>query len=214
MSGTLTEEIRERHNLGLRIIDAKTGRIAGKMEKNAALHNLHLTDKMSEYIDAYLDRPYCYEEHFTSFDISVQMFAQGVRNEELSEIMVGLPEPYVEQAIVNYMSAMEVITLKDKDPEKCDYCGQMRYSIARRVSNLAENCFNGINWLVKDYYADRSKYVHAGTLLSSNNYVGRSMPLMSVKKGSSSGMIIQVSRVPDLLKERVKACIEWHEYNK
>ena len=211
VGGTLTEEIRLLHNFGTRLINYKTSEVTGEMEKNKVYQGLKVSDGMAAYIDAYLERPYGYENHFSNFDKCVQLFAQGIRNEELSWISVGLPEPYAEQAIVNYMSALEVITLNDKEPVSCKCCGQMKYSIARRVADLAENTFSGLGDFVKDYYRDRSKYVYSGSLLSSNSYVNRSIPLMSIAKNSKTGMITQISRVQTELKEMVKYCIERHE---
>ena len=209
LSHTLTEEIRQNHNLKAKLIDSKTGEVTGETEKNKMYQNLVVSDRMADYINSYLDRPYGYEKHFTNFDKSVQLFAQGVRNEELSGIVTGLPEPYAEQAIVAYMSALEIITLGDKEPETCNCCGQMRYSVARRVTDLANAAIEDLGEFVKRYYGDRSRYVHTGLLLSSNSYMGRSVPLMS--NGSKKGMIEQVGRVGDSLKDMVKYCIEWHE---
>lgn len=214
MGATLTETIREKHNFRTRLINSETGKVTSEIENNGMYRNLELSDSMATYIDAYLGRPYGYEEHFTNFDKSVQLFSQALRNEELSWIATGLPEPYTELAIVNYMSALEVVTLGDKEPVTCKYCGQMTYSIARRVTDLAEKTFHGFDGFVKDYYNDRSKYVHTGALLSSNSYVGKSIPLMSIGKNSKTGMITQVGRVQPELKEMVKACIEWHEANR
>ena len=211
LSNTLTGEIRQNHNFITRLIDSKTGEVTGEVEKNKMYQNLVISDRMADYIDSYLDRPYGYEEHFSNFDKSMQLFAQGVRNEELSGIATGLPEPYAEQAIVAYMSALEIITLGDKEPETCKCCGQMRYSIARRVTDLANAAIEGWGEFVKGYYGDRSKYVHTGLLLSSNSYIGRSVPLMS--KSSKTGMIVQVGRVGNCLRDMVKYCIEWHENN-
>ena len=213
LKGTLIEEIREKHNFRTSLVDSETDEVIGVMETNKMYQNLEVTDNMAKYIDDYLERSYGYEEHFTNFDKSVQLFAQGVRNEELSRIVMGSPEPYAEQAIVNYMSAMEVITLNDKEPEKCEHCGQMKYSIVRRVTDLAEKISEGLGVIVKCYYGDRSGYVHNGFLLSSNSYLGRSIPVMSISKNSREGMIKQVSAVPNKLKEMVKECIEWHKAN-
>lgn len=209
MSGTLTEEIREKHNFIATLVNKETGEDIDKMEKNEKYRNLIVSDNMAKYIDSYLERPYEYENHFTNFEKSVQLFAQGIKYEELLKIAEGLPEPYAEQAIVHYMSALEVITLNDKKPEQCKCCGQMRYSIARRVIDLANSAIEGFGEYVKAYYEDRSKYVHTGLLFSSNNYMGRSIPLMS--ESSKIGMIMQNSIVVNDLKKMVKACIEWHE---
>lgn len=208
-SGTLTEEIRSNHNFRASLVDGNTRKKTGAFEKNDMFQNLVVSDSITECIDAYLERSYLYENHFSNFDKSVQLFAQGVRNEELSYIVVGLPEPYAEQAIVNYMSALEVITLNDKEPEKCECCGQMKYSIARRVIDLMKETIPGGETFAKRFYKDRSKYVHTGTLLSSNNYINRSIPLMSIN--SMSGMIGQIPMIDFNLKEVVKMCIEKHE---
>ena len=209
MSGTLTEEIREKHNFIATLENKETGEVADKMEKKDMYRDLIVSDNMAEYIDSYLERPYEYENHFTNLEKSVQLFAQGIKYEELSKIAVGFSEPYAEQAILHYMSALEVITLNDKKPEQCKCCGQMRYSIARRVIDLANSAIKELGEYVKEYYEDRSKYVHTGLLFSSNNYIGQSIPLMS--KSSKTGMIMQHSVVVNDLKEMIKACIEWHE---
>lgn len=209
-AGTLTEEIRSVHNFKTSLVNGETGKIIDIIEKNDMFQNLEVSDIMTEYIDEYLERPFQYENHFSNFDKSVQLFAQGVRNEEMSQISVGLPEPYVEQAIVNYMSSLEVITLNDKEPEQCTCCGQMRYSIARRVIDLANDTFPSWENFAKDYYGDRSKYIHTGALFSSNNYINRTIPLMSLT--SRTGTIDQLPNLNNGLKELVRECILQHEH--
>lgn len=208
-SGTLMEEIREKHNFKTNLIDKETGEVTDTIEKNGVYRNLEVSDYMADYIDQYLDRPYMYEDHLTLFDISVQIFSQAIRNEELSRVMVGLPEPYVEMANTNYMSALEVITLNDKEPETCEHCGQKRFSIARRVRDLMGKVIPNGNDFANQFYDNRSKFVHTGSLMSSNNYTSCSIPLMS--KISNSGMIMQLSRMDTWIKEAVKECIVWHE---
>ena len=208
ITGTLTELIRNHNNLRTQLVNNETGKSIGGYERNIRFRNLVVSDSMVEYIDDYLERPYQYENHFTNFDRSVQLFSQGIRNEELSNLCIGFPEPYVEQAVVFYMSALEVITLDDGQPEKCECCGQMKYSIARRVTDLMNVMIPGGGEFAKQYYKARSKYVHTGILLSSNNYQNRSIPLMSMY--SDSGMIDQIPQVNYCLKEIVKLCIERH----
>lgn len=211
-SGTLMEEIREHHNYQIDLVDASHDEVTTSMEKNDRYKNLELSDDMADYIDQYLERPYMYEDHYTLFEVSTQLFAQGIRNEELSNVMAGLPEPYAEQSIANYMSALEVITLNDKKPETCECCGQMRYSIARRVRDLAAKAIPKGNEFANRFYGNRSKYVHTGALLSSNSYTCCSIPLLS--KHSLSGTIDQLTTVDTWVKEGVKECIIWHEKNK
>ena len=210
-SDSLMEEIRERHNFVTRLVNADDDKEADAIEKNEMFRNLEVSEWMTDYIDQYLERPYMYEEHFSLYDRSVRLFAQGVRNEELAHVMIGLPEPYIEQAIVNYMSALELITLNDKEPEICDCCGQTRYSIARRVRELAEKALpNGVEF-ANEFYGNRSKYVHTGMMLSNYSYTQSSIPMMS--EMSKSGLIEQVSMVDGSMKEKVKECILWHEKN-
>lgn len=211
-SGTITEEIREKHNFKTNLVDSKTGKVTDTFEKNERYRGLTVSDDMVNYIDEYLERPYMYEEHHNLFDISTQLFAQAVRNEEMANIMAGLPEPYVEQAITNYMSALEVITLNDKEPETCECCGQMKYSIARRVCDLMEQAVRNGKEIAKKYYGNRSKYLHTGVQLSSNSYTTSSIPLMS--KNTYTGLLDQLSILDPCMKEDVKECIIWHECQK
>ncbi len=208
-SGTLTEEIREKHNFITNLVDYETGKVTDALEKNERYRGLTVSDNMANYIDEYLEKPYMYENHHTLFDISTQLFAQAVRNEEMANIMAGLPEPFVEQAITNYMSTLEVITLNDKEPETCECCGQTKYSIARRVSDLMEQAVHNGKDIAKKYYGNRSKFVHAGVLLSSNSYAKSSIPLMS--KNTYTGLLDQLSLLDPCMKEAVKECIIWHE---
>ena len=209
VTGSPIEEIREKHNEKISLIDAETEKVYDEWEKNSVYQNLEVTESISNYIDSYLDRPYEYEDHFNNFDKSVRFFAQGIRNEELSRLSVGLPEPYTEQAVINYMSALEVITLNDRAPETCSSCGQMKYSIARRVKDLAERALPNGGKFAERYYGYRSGYVHAGNLLSTNNYYNRSIPLMS--RHSDNGMLNQVPLLSEVSKEAVKECIVFHE---
>lgn len=211
-SGTITEEIREMHNFKTNLVDSKTGKVTDTIVKNERYRGLTVSEDMAKYIDEYLERPYMYEGHHNLFDISTQLFAQAVRNEEMANIMAGLPEPYVEHAITNYMSALEVITLNDKEPEMCECCGQMKYSIARRVSDLMELAVRNGKEIAKNYYRNRSKFVHAGVLLSSNSYMISSIPLMS--KNTYTGLLDQLSVLDPCMKETVKECIIWHECKK
>jgi hypothetical protein len=212
ISNSLIEEIHTTHNKRTAFIDIEIGKESDVIDGNEVYKGLELSAKMSDYIDDFLDRSFMYEAHFMDFDKSVQLFSQGLRNEELSLLSAGHPDPYAEQAIVNYMSALEVITLNDHKPVVCECCGQMKYSIARRVIDLSKQAIPGGDVFVKRYYRERSKYVHTGALLSNNSYMGISIPLMSVT--SDSGMISQLGMIDFGLKDLVKSCIEWHEKNR
>ena len=61
--------------------------------------------------------------------------------------------------------------------------------------------------MIADFYANRSKFVHLGTMLSENNYTGISIPLMN--KGYGDGLIMQCNFRSADLAGIVKECIMW-----
>lgn len=211
IKGDAMEEIRETHNRTFIIINGKTGSKVSSHERNASFVGLSISQEMVDYIDEYLTRPYMYEEHMTLFDKSTQMFAEGVRNEELASEFANLFSPFAETATINYMSALEVISLSDFEPTRCELCGQLRYSISRRVIDFVSSVFPYYAEQIKRFYKERSKYVHCGALLSNQSYAGRSIPLMS--RMSESGILVQHSFIDPLLKEVVRECIRSHEIN-
>lgn len=111
------------------------------------------------------------------------------------------------------MSALEIITTHDIEPTKCPDCGQLKFSIAKRVMNLAisynPEMKDRMKRWVTDYYDIRSKYVHTGKRMSRNNYMVVSTPLMSVSH--KRGVIMQHSIVDPSLKEDVRNMILFHE---
>jgi hypothetical protein len=85
---------------------------------------------------------------------------------------------FAEQSLVLYLSSLEVISLLDSEsPTSCKTCGQTRYRIASRVESFTEK-YNGSHAakLIKRLYAERSKYLHMGRLLSSRSYSGSTLP--------------------------------------
>lgn len=174
---------------------------------------LSVSDNIAEAIDEFLGREYNYEHDVSLFESAMLAFAQGVIAEKMTSKINGLGYPFAETAIVNYMSALEIITTNDIEPAKCPECGQLRFSIARRVMNLAisynPDMEERIKKWIKGYYDIRSRNVHTGMKMSRNNYTGITIPLMS--EGSESGAIMQVSVVTPSLKEDVRNMILFHE---
>jgi hypothetical protein len=79
-----------------------------------------------------------------------------------------------------YMSALEVASkIGAAEPEPCPQCGQPRYRISQRVTDLmTKHGGPKLGQLAKAYYSDRSKYLHEGIMLSDSSYAGVSIPLL------------------------------------
>lgn len=172
-------------------------------------YKLKVSDSIQKYLDEFIGKPYSYEDNLSDIDKAVFLFGQGLKYDELSQMTISSLEAYNEQAILCYMSALEVVTLKDIEPSKCECCGQLRYSIAKRVENLVYEVSQSmaLRKMIADFYKNRSKFVHLGTMLSENNYTGISIPLMN--KGYGNGLIMQCNFRSADLASIVKECIMW-----
>lgn len=172
-------------------------------------YRLRISDSVQKYLDDFISKPYSYENHLSDIDKAVFLFGQGLKYDELSQMSISPLEAYNEQAILCYMSALEVVTLKDVEPSKCECCGQLRYSIAKRVENLVYEVSQSkaMRKMIADFYKNRSQFVHLGTMLSENNYTGISIPLMN--KGYGDGLIMQCNFRSANLADIVKECIMW-----
>lgn len=172
-----------------------------------------LPEQAAVHIDDFLSKRYEYEDNLSLFETAIESFSQGIIYEDLSYTLAGADLPFVESAIVSYMSALEIISTNDIPPSKCETCGQMRYSIARRVQNLVERLYPGyekyMSMLIKDYYKIRSSYVHTGKQLSKRNYLGISIPLLSIS--NRDGMINQKQIVNPSIKYIVRNSMLLHE---
>lgn len=172
-------------------------------------YKLKITANIQKYLDDFISKPYSYEDHLSDIDKAVFLFGQGLKYDELSQMSISPLETYNEQSILCYMSALEVVTLKDIEPSKCECCGQLRYSIAKRVENLVYEVSQSkaMRKMIADFYKNRSQFVHLGTMLSENNYTGISIPLMN--KGYGDGLIMQFNFRSADLASIVKECIMW-----
>lgn len=172
-------------------------------------YRLKVSDSIQKYLDEFIGKPYSYEDNLSDIDKAVFLFGQGLKYDELSQMTISPLESYNEQAILCYMSALEVASLKDIEPTKCECCGQLRYSIAKRVENLVYEVSQSmaLRKMIADFYKNRSKFVHLGTMFSENNYTGISIPLMN--KGYGDGLIMQCNFRSADLADIVKECIMW-----
>lgn len=97
-----------------------------------------------------------------------------------------------ELATVLYMSAIEVAsTINSNPPEKCYTCGQEQYKISARVVDYVKKYLalkegHHLAKVFKSHYGKRSKYLHAGVVLSDGSYTGTTIPRLA--PSSDSGM--------------------------
>lgn len=193
------------------LINEDTGEETSSMSKNEKFKNLEVSKEIINQIEIFLEKESDYENSYTLFEKSIMTFSQAILFEEMADSPFYLDFSPSEYAIISYMSAMEIITLKDIPPTKCNECNQDKYSIARRVISLSEQATNNnyLKGLISRFYSVRSKFVHSGEYLSSNNYTGLSIPLLSSTE--LNGIITQKFYFDSVMKELVKECIIWHE---
>lgn len=205
----IPEVLHQKHDSTIPVV--VDGKEEFKIYNNSIYKNRKLSDHCIQWIDNFLSRPYNYEKHLTHFDKSVRFYSMGRYCENIGQLGGNLDLNYGELGETCYMSALEVISADDIPVTRCETCNQPIYSISKRVRDLFKTAFGDNQYntkIINDYYQKRSAFVHEGELLSSNNYRGFSIPLLSVK--SMNGTIPQQVLLGDL-HEKVKYCILMHE---
>lgn len=175
---------------------------------NEAIPKIELTDRILNYIEKVIEREVNYLNPMNRFEKAVCMFVQGMIFEKMSRTEFSKMINTAEQSIVFYMSSLEIISIDDIKSSVCECCGMEKFSIAKRVKQLVEKAMNG-DYLIKEinnYYNLRSKFVHTGEFLSSNNYIGISIPILGYRR-----LISQYPFTNHLYKEFIKDCIIFHE---
>jgi len=192
---------------------SNNGDLISEINTNDRYKNLSISKYIADYVDILLDRNIDYECLYTKFEESISIFSQGLFFEEMNNSKFYLDTTFSEYAVLCYMSALEVISCNDITSSKCDKCGQDVYSISKRVTTLVKNATNNdfFKNTVSDFYKARSKFVHTGKLLSMHNYIGESIPLLSIN--SKYGIVTQHSHLGFNIKELIKECIIWHKNN-
>lgn len=141
--------------------------------------------------------------HFHSARSSQERYYFYPQTESISEI-----------AIVLYISSVEVLSsINAPTPSNCPTCSQPQRRISSRVVEFMER-HNGTNIasMIKGLYNDRSKYLHAGRLLSSRSYNGTVIP--QLKFSSYNGVLSPMSLAPiHNLREFTSFCIRAETYN-
>jgi hypothetical protein len=106
-----------------------------------------------------------------------------------------------EISTVLYMSAIEVASTIDSHPSgKCTTCGQEQYKISARVVEYAKKYLrleeeDPIIKLFKSYYGKRSKYLHAGVVISDRSYTGTTIPRLDPSSDSGVSQKTSVSLI-------------------
>lgn len=200
---------REKQYTNIKWINSETGESVNNKDIDTKENGIDISPETFSYIESFLIRPYMYEDHYTLFEKSVITFAQAIWNEEESNARNNLNTPYAEQAVMFYMSALEIITQEDIKPHKCSECGQETFSIAKRVKQLAKKAIENGEEFAQLYYSQRSSFVHMGEYMSNYSDMGSIIPLLSKK--NKNGTINQRSMLELDLKSIIKKCILWHE---
>lgn len=105
-----------------------------------------------------------------------------------------------ENVMVLCVSALEVAsTIDGPTPSSCSKCGQPVYKIRRRVSDFTSRYLpNHVVKFIKSYYDRRSKYLHAGMLLSNQDYVGITLPQLDADNPTGCKNSIASSSIMNL----------------
>lgn len=93
-----------------------------------------------------------------------------------------------------YISSLEIVaSLYREEVKSCESCSQPVYSISKGIYDLIKSktpSENIAKWIKKEYQR-RSKFVHEGTMYSSNNYLGFHIPQLS--PSDPTGNVLQHS---------------------
>lgn len=109
---------------------------------------------------------------------------------------------FEEMALTTYMSALEVITLKDYQASKYSECKQPVFSIKQRVKSIInKNYDEALAKVFGNYYDDRSKYLHSGITFIGAPRSTVSIPTLSLEH--SSGCNVPFSMNLDIVDDVV-----------
>jgi hypothetical protein len=162
-------------------------------EQSLAFLDALLADKLGEQVAILADAAH----HFHS----------GL-NAELQESELETVGANIEQAMIFYLSSLEVASLIGApDPSTCESCGQAQYRISTRVVDFVRVILGDTaSDLVKSLYGLRSNYLHRGLLLSTRAYTRVAIPQLDPL--SSHGVQPQLAIEPVLnLREFTSFCL-------
>jgi hypothetical protein len=116
-----------------------------------------------------------------------------IKNKDL-ESAYKMGKSQTEIASTLYMSALEVITLIDFNEVTCDSCGQPKFSIMKRVRELASKYLTPVSaGSINEYYNKRSAYLHKGSILTNPTPSFSSVPLLDENEKTGTNFPIKIN---------------------
>lgn len=92
----------------------------------------------------------------------------------------------VDNSVTGYLSAIEIATSSQAEPNTCEVCGQLKYSISNRINQFIDNYFDkDFGGIFKKIYSMRSKYLHAGESPITYTHA-RILPLLDPTTGTGA----------------------------
>ncbi|MFC5714379.1 hypothetical protein ACFPU1_16660 [Thalassorhabdus alkalitolerans] len=159
-----------------------------------ACYHFHTARKYDAQIFDYKGYKHTLSEDESRLEVDIY-----TKNKDL-ETAFRLGNSHTEIASTLYMSALEVVTLIGFKEDKCDSCGQTKFSIMRRVKELASKYLNPVAAdSLSDYYNKRSEYLHKGSILTNPTPSFSSVPLLD--KDDNTGTNFPVKVMVDHLRE-------------
>lgn len=149
-----------------------------------------ISKEFKQYIDAFLEPRFIMTENHdlyfracAHYQTAKKMYENSIYKIPTLSSLSG--DNFEEIALTAYMSALEVITLKDFKANKCSECKQPIFSIKQRVKSIInENYGEGLAKVFGDYYDDRSKYLHSGITFIGAPRSTVSIPTLSLEHSS------------------------------
>lgn len=166
-----------------------------------------ISKEFKQYIDKFLDPHFIMTENNDLFfracahyHTAKKMYENSIYKNPILTSLIG--DNFEEISLTTYMSALEVLTLKDHNVSKCSECQQSIFSIKQRVKSVINKNYGEV--LAKvfgEYYDNRSKYLHAGITFIGAPRSVVSIPTLSLDH--SSGCNVNFAMNLDILDEVV-----------
>ncbi len=141
--------------------------------------NYYLTERALSFMDRVVKED-SLSKAMSRFLSAARLYKNGIKLEDISRQAVGQGIDYTEMVMVAYMSSLEVLAADEEiKAETCSVCGQQKYSIAKRVRDLADKASNGNEYFIKgikDFYNNRSKFLHEGSFGSADSFIDGVLP--------------------------------------
>lgn len=115
-----------------------------------------------------------------------QLYIANIMNRDTIRSAEYIIPGYVDLINTTLISSLEPISNIDADePETCKACGQLKYSIRKKVKDLCQRYLPDsiTKMIANELYADRSKFLHEGNPRTNEFYCGCCVPLLDPVDG-------------------------------